>query len=420
MNKRLRMIKKGAAYGLILCAAILWLWPRKGNYSLLPDTGGSIQKAVCSVNSARRALLANAQLANHIINHLPAYTEVILAVNDPSAFRVAYDPFPGRVKFFAVPSEMEMTIWPQDPFLVLCHPSGRKRLLLSAMFERADDLRVAQLLGEYLDWPVRRSRFIFEGGNIVSDEEFVYIGSDTIVLNAAQRGQSAVRTVRQFEKELGRRIWVVGPSPQPIGHLDMMLAPLGRKRIILADPNWGAKLAQQQLEQSAQEVSDFEERCRHMFLGDERTTVLYDRQERKAEPPDTRGLTQEAIQHCRAIAPVLDRIAEEFVRKGFEVIRIPYLSVPRNTPSTESASEANETAPWIRYPEITYTNVLQETGPEGRRVYLPLYGWAGFDQTAAGVWEKAGFHVIGIDGFALSAMYGGSLRCCTKVLERSY
>lgn len=420
MNKRLPKVQKNAAYGLIVCAVLLWLWPKENDYSLLSDTDGSIQKAVCSVNSARRALLANAQLANHIINHLPAYTEVILAVNDPSAFRVAYDPFPGRVKFFTVPADAEMTIWPQDPFLVLCHPSGRKTLLLSAVFERADDLRVAELLGKYLGWPIRRSRFIFEGGNIVSDEEFIYIGSDTIVLNAAQHGQSAAQTVRQFEKELGRQIWVVGPSPQPIGHLDMMLAPLGRRRIILADPNWGAELAQHQLEQSAQEVSDFEERCRRMFFGNERTTVLYERPGRKAEPLGTQGLTKEAIQHCTAIAPVLDRIADEFARKGFEVIRIPYLSVSRNSPSAEPPSDPNETAPCIRYPEITYTNVLQESTPENRRVYLPLYGWAVFDQTAAGVWEKAGFQVIGVDGFTISAMYGGSLRCCTKVLERSY
>ncbi len=419
-NKHLRRVQKGTAYGLIVCAAVLWFWPNRSDYALLPDTGGSIQKVVCSVNSARRALLANAQLANHIINHLPAYTEVILAVNAPSAFRVAYNPFPGRVRFFTVPSDAEMTIWPQDPFLVLCHPSGRKKLLLSAMFERADDLRVAQLLREYLGWPVRQSRFIFEGGNIVSDEEFVYIGSDTIVLNAAQRGQDAAQTVRQFEKELGRRIWVVGPSPQPIGHLDMMLAPLGQKRIILADPNWGAELAQHQLEQSAQEVSDFEERCRQMFFGDGRSAVLYAQQGQILNPPKIEGLTGEAVKHCRNIAPVIDRIAAEFVRNGFEVIRIPYLTVRRQTENAEPPSESKRILPSVRYPEITYTNVLQESEPEGRRVYLPLYGWTLFDKTAASVWEKTGFQVIGIDGFTISTMYGGSLRYCTKVLERSY
>jgi hypothetical protein len=199
----------------------------------------------------------------------------------------------------------------------------------------------------------------------------------------------------------------------------MMLAPLGQKRIILADPDWGARLAHQELERSALEVSAFEDRCRRTFFGDLQSAVLYDRQGRKLLHPQTEGLTQEAIQHCRTIAKIVDRIAADFAEQGFEVRRIPYLAVSREIDESADEQDPNTVEPLVRYPEITYSNVLQEQTPQGPRVYLPQYGWAAFDKTAEDVWKQAGFQVIRIEGFTISAMYGGSLRCCTKILERS-
>ena len=38
---------------------------------LLPDVGGRITRVVCSVNSARRAALRNADLVSNIVNSLP-------------------------------------------------------------------------------------------------------------------------------------------------------------------------------------------------------------------------------------------------------------------------------------------------------------------------------------------------------------
>ncbi len=125
MSKRLRILQTGAAWGMIICAGVVWLRSGigKGGYRLLSDTDGLIQEAVCIVNSARRSSLANAALVSQIVNRLPATTKMLLAVNDPSAFRVAFDPFPGRVEFLVLPAEVEMTIWPQDPFVVRRHPT---------------------------------------------------------------------------------------------------------------------------------------------------------------------------------------------------------------------------------------------------------------------------------------------------------
>jgi hypothetical protein len=337
---------------------------------------------------------------------------------------VAVDPWPGRVRFLRLPFEAEVTIWPQDPFVVLSSSSGHKRLMLSAEFERADDLQMARELAGFLGWPMRQSKLTFEGGNIVSDDQFIYVGSDAILLNASRKNEDPEKIVRLFEGELGKPVWVVGPSPQPIGHIDMMMCPLGEKKILLADPNWGARLASEQIEQSPEQVKEFERSCRRMFFGDPRITHLYDADGRVILPPHTEGLTREAIRDSRAMARQVDQIAAGFLRQGFEVLRIPYLSVGRrledpNRPADPNVAPAGPEVLKVRYPEMTYTNVLQETSGEGRFVYLPQYGWPIFDQTAREVWQKAGYQIIPIEGFAISAMYGGTMRCCTKILDRS-
>lgn len=70
------------------------------------------------------------------------------------------------------------------------------------------------------------------------------------------------------------------------------------------------------------------------------------------------------------------------------------------------------------YPTLTYNNVLLEQTAEGGSVFLPRYGFGALDESARDVWTGLGFRVHPIDGLTVSAMYGGSLRCCIKVLVR--
>ena len=53
-----------------------------------------------------------------------------------------------------------------------------------------------------------------------------------------QRYKPANRSLdlmRRFEDEFSRRVAVVGSSPQPVAHIDLVLTPLGSGRIALAD-----------------------------------------------------------------------------------------------------------------------------------------------------------------------------------------
>jgi hypothetical protein len=122
------------------------------------------------------------------------------------------------------------------------------------------------------------------------------------------------------------------------------------------------------------------------------------------------------------VAPHLDRIAEELAGFGYQVSRMPFLFLPRPPPgasgSESSGGEPTEETDAV-YPCLTYNNVLLETAPDTRLVYLPQYGWPSMDQAAREAWQESGFDIVPVEGLAVSAIHGGSLRCCVKVLART-
>ena len=399
---------------------------------LLPDAGGPITLVACSVNSARRAWLHNAQLAADIVNALPERTRVFLLVNDRDAFRVASNPRPGRVSFIELPSDAPITIWPQDPFLVLRDRSGRPRLLVSREFDRAGDRAMAAKIAATLGCSCEDSSLAFEGGNIVADADRAFIGANTIRYNAVRLGLSEPEVVERFEHELGQPVLVVGPVPQPVAHIDMMLTPLGNRRLALADPKWGADVAERELAEAPERVEAFERHCERSCPGVAATREIRDARGRVIQPPRVVGGTRRAIDESRAVALWLDRLARELSACGYDVARIPYLGhrqrIPTTAPgepTTRDGRSRDGGAPpdpdedfTPGYPCLTYNNVLLEAAGRRPTVYLPQYGWPPLDDAACRAWAELGFDVHPIGGFAVSAMCGGSLRCCVKVLSR--
>ena len=441
MRRYLRSRNLWTVVGISLLAAAVYLYvlprrprqPPAPSRRLMPDTPSRpISLVVCSVNSARRSALRNARLATNIVNALPPRIGVILAVNDRQAFTVARNPWPSRVRFLELTPDTSITIWPQDPFVVMHDDAGASSLLISHEFSRVKDREMAIQLAGFLGWPWRDSSLTFEGGNIVSDERHVFIGANTIRRNAIALGQPEAWVARQFEAELGKPVLVIGPPPQPIGHIDMMLTVLGQGKILLADPGWGARLAETQLAEAPGAVEAFERNCQRMFLGAPGIRALHYSTGKVVTAPAVAGETRTAIDHCRTIAPQLDRLAKELTSRGYKVFRIPYLSVrfapvgrtggaggAESSPTSQAENPAAKRRGTPRYPELTYNNVLLETAASRRIVYLPQYGWDTFDRKARQVWQKLVDEVTPVPGFAICAMYGGSLRCCTKILERT-
>ena len=107
-----------------------------------------MELVVLSVNSARSSTLRNAALTSRIVNALPEHTRILILAPDREAFTVASNPWPDRIVFADMPENYSLTIWPQDPFLVLQGDDG-PRLLASPEFARADDIEMAKVVSEH-------------------------------------------------------------------------------------------------------------------------------------------------------------------------------------------------------------------------------------------------------------------------------
>ena len=381
--------------------------------TLLPDIGRPISSYVLSVNSARRAALRNAGVVSAIVNALSDSAQVFIITNDRAAFTILHNPWPDRVRFIELPLDNSITIWPQDPFLVLDGGAASGTILASKDFQRAADSAMAGPIAKASGYRLQYSELFFEGGNIVSDSENVFIGGNTVRHNALQLNMHEAEVVLAFQEELGRKAFVIGPVPQPVGHIDMILTPLGEGRVALADAKLGIALAEKQVSQDPEEVEKFERYCRAFFFGHPLINRVQVKDGDTLEAPEVLGRTKEMIKKSRDIAPVLDGIAGALKSHGFIVERVPFLY------GGPEASQSKESKVKPVYPMITYNNVLiEEEGGLGM-VYLPSYGWEAMDAAGERTWQELGFKTRLVKGLAISAMYGGALRCSVKVLSRS-
>jgi hypothetical protein len=216
----------------------------------------------------------------------------------------------------------------------------------------------------------------------------------------------------RFSKLFGRTVVAIGNKTQEIGHIDLIVTPLADNQIAVADSRQGAKIASQTITQSPDRITRFERNCEKGFFGDPSIKRLVDSAGDSIDCPNVVGQTQTAIRDSLSLADSLDEIASQLSQGGYEVIRIPAL-IPNQSP--ESGAGEN---PILAFPFMSYNNVLTETVANRSMVYLPQYGIAKLDLAATQCWEGNGFTVRPIEGFQTSAMHGGALRCCTKVLLR--
>jgi len=388
---------------------------------ILSDCDGKLGVVVCSVNSARRASLHNAALFTRIVNTLPPHVRFIAMTNDRSAFTVLPGVAAGRVRFVDLPPEQGFTIWTQDPFVVARMPTGSIGLIAPADFDRADDRTMTASLAETIDVPIMTSTLLFEGGNIVANSRHVFIGANTIARNTMALDLDARQVARRFEQAFGRPVIVVGPLPQPVGHIDMMLTPIGDGRLMLADPAGGAAVIERLHEQAPERIAAFEQAAAEGFFANPAIRGVIDPDGRPIRPATMTGRTIEAAAAARDLAPTIDRLADELAEHGYRVLRVPFLpGLPdRSVDGRATDGDArSQPTPGPGYPTLTYNNVLIERAADERSVYLPRYGLEALDHAAAAAWRQAGFTVRPVGGLTGSAMFGGSLRCCVKVLTR--
>ena len=268
-----------------------------------------------------------------------------------------------------------------------------------------------QLAG-LLNLEVVHSEMHFEGGNIVCGEDAVFIGFDTIERNAVLLELTTERVKDRFSKLFGRRVVVVGESSQGVGHIDLIVTPLSENRIAVADSRAGARLAAAAIDQDPGGVQQFERQCEKNFFGTVEVSQLLDKEGNEILRPKVIGQTDSVISASLRMAPELDTIARQLSHAGYNVVRMPALIPPQDHQVEGQGSDIP------KYPFLSYSNVLTELRQNQQYVYLPQYGFEKLDEAAQQVWQALGFQVNPVPGFSTSAMYGGGLRCCTKVLLR--
>ena len=379
---------------------------------LLPDCGGAIDLAVMTVSSPRRSGLRNQELVRGVVLRLGPEGRFLILANpemilDPN-------PAPGRMEFVEIPDGLDFSIWPQDPFVVLEGAEG-PILLTSRIYQRADDRKMAATIAGAFGARVRESSLYFAGGNLLADERHAFVGADLIRDNVADLALSPDEVVRRFQEELGRKVLVVGESPQPVAHLDMVLTPLGDGRVAVADSGRGAGIVAEELARQPESIAAFEREAMANFFGHPDLESVVDEQGYVHRPPPIEGVTAQAIEDSRAVAAALDGIAGDLERRGYDVVRVPVLMTRRG-----AADDPRFPRGAAGYPMLSYDNVIVERINGRDRVYLARYGLAPLDIAAQEAWRDAGFEVHPIDGLTTSSMYRGSLRCVVKVLGRKY
>lgn len=270
---------------------------------------------------------------------------------------------------------MDISMWARDRCIARQHPDGsHASLLVPRPFPTFDVWRLNEVytpfaleaVGAFPD--ARATSLILEGGNIVSNARYAFVGANVIDENrdGQENPENSKRLMRGLRQLAGKEVILVGDEnfEVPWDHLDMYLTPVGDNTLLLADPELAS-----------------------LILGvDSIDLSLTDDQD------------QESVSSIDT-AFILDQIAERLRRSGFVVLRLPTI---------------------VNYPEqwmVTYNNVLMDERENGRTAFMPIYGIDALDAYAKRVYEQIGFRVETVDVMGIYES-GGALRCVTNVTRR--
>ena len=265
----------------------------------------------------------------------------------------------------------DYTPWIQDTCLVRRTPQGPGLLANPDVVRPAGglDTDVPALLARHLGWPLEPLPVPVDAANVLVNQDHVVIGRDALT----GRHPEARAVLDLLAPEGTRALLVPATGPQPVRHLDMVLAPAGR-----CGP-------------------------------DQRPTMVV------ASPALATQVTGAKADVPASRAEGLDRLADDLAAAGYDVVRVP---------GTRRRARPEWKPGWL-----SWTNVLvehwQEDGVERRRVILPAYGTDGgpaakdLDAAAAESWRGLGFAVDWAEGpFTWMATFDAGVRCLTKVLAR--
>lgn len=224
-------------------------------------------------------------------------------------------------------------------------------------FEKQNELRTQRMMFRALMGPqVLRSWLHLEGGNVVSNDRMVFIGSN--VLDENDCDDDDVQMPRELDRITGRPWTLIGDGMDtlPWDHVDMYMTPIGNNIFLVGDTRLGQRL----LDETVPE---------HWKLP------------------------------CDEIDAKLDTVAKQLADLSYRVLRVPSVFDPAGD--------------WI----ITYNNVLMEERAGRKVVIMPNYELPKLDQAAASVYRDLGYDVKTVNVKHVYE-FGGAVRCLVNVTRR--
>ena len=262
-----------------------------------------------------------------------------------------------------------ITSWARDRLAVL-EPMGAGPLTLLAppvpmtgVEARANDWLVPWSLREAMGADARlvRASFRFEGGDLIADEDRVYVATPLFERNPFE---SEGRVMAQLEHALGRPVVRFGRAghPSPSHHIGMFVTPVGDGVVLYGDPTLGLELVGVQ---TTLEVGG--------------APLTLDRTATSREP--------------------FAEVQRTLAASGRRTLALPLLM-------------SDQPHAWL-----SYDNALMERRDGRLHVYMPSYGVPALDQRAKEIYESVGAVVHPIDVSHLFRL-GGTVRCLVAPLRR--
>jgi hypothetical protein len=226
---------------------------------------------------------------------------------------------------------------------------------------RGNDERVPEVLVQGIPGATCRTLpFLFEGGDLLADEDTVFLSAVCLARNRPLDVDDRPGLLRRVESALGKRIVAIGETPEdvPDHHICMYLTPLGGKTVAVADPAMGWELYREHPEGNPVDVETDLSKYRPFH-----------------------------------------QVIQFMERQGFRVVRIPLLLT--RTPRVY----------------VSYNNALLERRSGEKRIYMPVYGIPALDRAAGKAFGEQGWQVVPVRVDKLYR-HTGSLRCQVGVIRR--
>ena len=387
------MRRGGVAIALVLASlaglhgavrAARWIWDDAGRE---PGTGGRILAAAegsvleLVIQFHRDGADRFLPVYRDIFGALDPATRVTVVVSDREdarlfeAERSRWDHAPG-VRYVVV--GRPITSWARDRLAVL-DDEGTIVLLAPPRPMRGPGERVHDWL---VPWALRRelgtaavirtAPFVFDGGDLIADERFVYVATPLLARNPGREPREILEAVGTAT---GRTPLLIGDEAHPVPdhHIGMFVTPLGSGRVAYADPDAGLRALGKAALLEAGSAAD-------------QVTV-----EVGGEPLQL-DLRPERLDLFRNVRDAL-------AAAGLETVPIPV--VPADG----------------QYVFLGYNNVLLDRRADGLHVLMPAYGVDALDRAAADAWRAQGAAVHPIDVSGIFRL-GGTVRCLTAPLRR--